>query len=157
MSTDRSAHGPVFWLGAVIGLAVMAYGGRGLLADADATRPAWYATWLVGADLLHDVVLAPVVLLVGAAVARVVPDRVRVPVRFGLFAGAVVVAIAWPALRGYGRATVPDNPSVQPLDYATALATALAVVAGIAALWAVSLVVRRGGGSGPQPRAGRRA
>jgi hypothetical protein len=49
---------------------------------------------------------------------------------------AVVVLVAWPALRGHGRATVPDNPTVQPLHYPTAVAWVLAAVwSGVAAWW----------------------
>ena len=41
------------------------------------------------------------------------------------------------AWRGYGRDAVPDNPSVQPLDYTTSTVTALAFVWAVAGVWVV--------------------
>ena len=60
----------------------------------------------------------------------------RAPVRAGLFASAVVILVGWAALRGYGRDHVPDNPTVDPLDYGSAVLTVLAVIWGAVAVWA---------------------
>src|SRR5690349_14802580 len=96
-----------FWIGLVVGLAVMTYGIRGLLVDAAATRPTKAAEWLVAADLLHDLVLIPIVLAVGWLTRRLVPEALRWPIRAALIGTALAVAIGWIPLRGYGRLT--DN------------------------------------------------
>lgn len=65
------------------------------------------------------------------------PPPWRAPIQAGLVATGVTLAIAWPGLRGYGRHIVPDNPSVQPLNYATATLTVLGVIWGVVAIWLV--------------------
>jgi hypothetical protein len=69
--------------------------------------------------------------------------RDRRPVRAGLFATFVVVLVGWAPLRGYGRDRVPDNPTVDPLDYATAIPTVLTVVWLFTLGW-IAVAVRRG-------------
>jgi hypothetical protein len=100
------------------------------------------AGWVVAADLLHDLVLAPLVCVLGLAIARFVAPPLRWPIRAGAIATAIVLLVAYPALRGFGRRTAPGNASVQPLDYTTAVLTVLAVVWGAALVWAcVNLAV----------------
>ena len=57
------------------------------------------------------------------------------PVRAGLFAFAVAILVGWAALRGYGRDQVPDNATVDPLNYGTALLTVVAIIWAGVALW----------------------
>jgi hypothetical protein len=132
---DRAASGPGFWIAAAVGITIMAFGVRGIVTHARGTHPSAFVAWIVGADLVHDLLLAPAALLVGALLARALPDRWWPPVRAGVLATALVLAVAWAPLRGYGRATVPDNETVQPLDYSTAVLTVLAVVWAGVALW----------------------
>src|SRR5947209_12205698 len=90
-------------VGAVSGIALAGFGVHTLLAHAGDTRPATVARWVIGLALLHDVVLAPAVLVIGAAVRRWAPPRVR-PVLAGLLVvTGLIVLEAWPAVRGYGR------------------------------------------------------
>ncbi len=139
-------HGPAFWIAFVVGSGIMAFGVRGMLTNAAAADPATVFGWIVGGDLLHDFFLVPLVLITGAVLVRIVPEPWRTPVRAGLISSALLVAIAWPALRGYGRVRVPDNHSVQPLDYGTAVFTVLAVVwLGVACCWCCVRFVRRSG------------
>ena len=140
--TDRDRPGIAFWVGLLIGGAVMAYGIRGVLMDSRATDPSVLVQWVVGADLVHDLIVAPLVVAVGWAVTRTVPLVVRVPIQLGLVATGVVLVVGWAPLRGYGRATVPDNPSVQPLDYSTAVLTVLAAVWIVVAVWIAIRLVR---------------
>ncbi len=143
MNASSEKPGRVFWFGVVVGGALMAFGARGLVLHASAVRPANFATWFVGGDLLHDAVIAPTACVLGAVVGRVVPDILRAPVRAGLFTSAIVVAVAWTPLHGYGRATVPDNATVDPLDYSTAVLTVVAVVWAIVAVWVAAGIARR--------------
>jgi hypothetical protein len=123
----------------------MAFGAVGLIGDAGLTGAADVARWLVGSDIAHDFVIAPVVGLVGAAITRLLPRWCRAPILAGLIASGVLLIVVFPALRGYGRDTVPDNPSVDPLDYTTATLTALAVVWALAAAWLAIRIARRRG------------
>jgi hypothetical protein len=124
-----------YWIALPFGAALMAFGAVGLIGDLGLSSAGNAAGWLAGADVANDFVLAPVACLVGAAVARVLPRWCRAPVQAALLTTGVLLIVVFPALRGYGRATVPDNPSVQPLDYATATLTALAVVWAAAGVW----------------------
>jgi hypothetical protein len=137
MSPPR--YGRAFWIALPIGAALMAFGAVGLIGDAGVGAGAEVGGWLVGADVAHDFVLAPLACLVGAAVARALPRWCRAPLQAALLTSGVLLIIVFPALRGFGRDQVPDNPSVQPLDYTTATLTALAVVWATAGVW---LVVR---------------
>ncbi len=72
----------------------------------------------------------------GSLLARFLPRCLRAPGPApALFASAVVLLVGWAALRGYGRDQVPDNPTVDPLHYGTAVLTVLAVVWGAAIVW----------------------
>ncbi|MGZ8752164.1 MAG: hypothetical protein ACXW1S_04210 [Acidimicrobiia bacterium] len=130
-------------MGAAVGIGIMAFGFRGLFENSRATQPLEFAKWFVGADLLHDLVIAPVAALVGVFVARLFPRPWRFPVQAGLFATAIVLAVGWAPLRGYGRATAVGNATVQPLDYSTAVATVVGVVWIIVAGWLAVIATRR--------------
>jgi hypothetical protein len=133
MSPPR--YGRAFWIAMPIGAALMAFGAVGLIGDMGVGAGVKVGGWLVGADVAHDFVLAPLACLVGAAVARALPRWCRAPVQAALLTSGVLLIVVFPALRGFGRDQVPDNPSVQPLDYTTGTLTALAVVWSAAAVW----------------------
>lgn len=139
---DSSRHGAGFWAAFVIGVGTMAWGVHLYLAvTPDLRRRLDWAKWIVGADLVHDLVVAPVVLVVGAVVAHLVPARWRAPIQAGLFATAVVLVLAWLPL--HGTAAAGGNPTVQPLDYATATLTVLGLVWGGVAAWLAVVALRR--------------
>lgn len=136
---NAPSYNRAYWVALPVGAAIMAFGAVGLIGALGLSSTGDVAGWLVGADIAHDFVLAPVACLVGAAIARVLPRWCRAPVQAALLATGVLLIVVLPALRGYGRDTVPDNPSVDPLDYTTSTLTALAVVWAAAGVW---LVVR---------------
>jgi hypothetical protein len=133
MSPPR--YGRAFWVALPIGAALMAFGAVGLIGDMGVGAGLKVGGWLVGADVAHDFVLAPLACLAGAVVARTLPCWCRAPVQAALITSGVLLIVVFPALRGFGRDQVPDNPSVQPLDYTTGTLTALAVVWAAAAVW----------------------
>jgi hypothetical protein len=137
MSPPR--YGRAFWIALPIGAALMTFGAVGLIGDMGVGAGVKVGGWLVGADVAHDFVLAPLACLVGAVVARALPRWCRAPVQAALITSGVLLIVVFPALRGFGRDQVPDNPSVQPLDYTTATVTALAIVWTAAGAW---LIVR---------------
>src|SRR5262245_52084768 len=91
-----------FWLALPVGAVFLAAGVHGIVHQHDLTRPTDLARWFAGAGVFHDAVLAPAVVVVGVLTARL-PAVVRVPMRVALAASALVVAFAWPLVRGWGR------------------------------------------------------
>ncbi|MFE8993627.1 hypothetical protein ACFYMI_38580 [Streptomyces collinus] len=90
--------------------------------------------WLGGAVVLHDVVIAPMVLLVGTALVR---SGVRGPVRAALLVAGALTTVALPVLLRPGRRA---NSSVLPLDYPRNWLVTVVVVASVTAVW---LAVRK--------------
>jgi hypothetical protein len=115
-----------WWIGAAAGTAVIAFGLVGALSHSGATDPTQLLTWTVGAAVVHDALLAPVVIAFGLVTARYVPVTVRVPVRVGLALSGLVTALAWPYLRGYGYRA--SNPSALPFQYGRNLVIVLAAI-----------------------------
>jgi len=87
--------------------------------------------WLGGAVVLHDGVIAPVVLLAGLVLVR---GHGRGPVRGGLLVAGALTLVALPVLLRPGK---PANSSVLPLDYSRNWLIALVVVATVTAIWPV--------------------
>ncbi|MGH9013369.1 MAG: TIGR04282 family arsenosugar biosynthesis glycosyltransferase [Acidimicrobiia bacterium] len=133
MIAPSPRHGRAFWLGLVLGGGVIAYGIAGTLAESDRTQPDKLARWVIGSLLVHDLMVAPLVCLVGLLVARTVPGLVRAPVQAGLMASAIVVAVATPGLASLSDR--PGNPTVHPIDYRTATLVVLGTVWAIAGAW----------------------
>ena len=140
-----------YWITLPTGVALMAFGIIGMVGDKGIATSVDIGAWLVGADVAHDFILAPLACLIGAVVARVLPRWCRAPVQAALLTTGVLLIVVFPALRGYGRDHVPDNPSVQPLDYTTATLTALAVVWAIASVWAILRLAISDRGRRPPP------
>ena len=123
-----------FCVSVLAGATMIAWGVRLLVhdvGDPDA-RNSW-VLWVVGADLVHDGIVVPVVLLVGWVIARCVPAPRRVPVQVGLLVSAPVLVVAWLPL--VGSAAPVGNPSIQPLDYRTAVPAVLVLVWVVVLAW----------------------
>ena len=88
----------------------------------------------MGSALLHDLLWLPIVAVVGAVLARAGRGgRLPGPVRWAVATSAVLVVIAWPFVRGYGRNR--GNPSLLPRNYAHGLVAYLVLtwlLAGLA-------------------------
>ncbi|MET9877005.1 hypothetical protein ABZZ36_20595 [Actinacidiphila glaucinigra] len=123
------------WLTGAAGLVLAGVGACRLLGVDDL---AGVLIWLGGAVVLHDVLIAPMVLLIGSVLVR---GGVRGPVRGALLVGGALTAVALPVLLRPGK---PANPSVLPLDYPRNWLVTLVAVAVVTAL---VLVVRRIGRS----------
>ncbi|MFJ7065922.1 hypothetical protein [Streptomyces sp. NPDC101115] len=104
--------------------------------------PAGVGVWLVGALVLHDGILAPLVVAVGLLlVGR--PERGLL--RAALVVAGSVVLVTLPLLVRPGE---PPNPSALPLPYARNLAIVLGAVAVVTG----ALYLRRRGRARPQRR-----
>jgi len=121
-----SRHGALFWVGVAIGWAAMVFGLRGLWDEQRPEQVVNWALYLVGLDLLHDALVAPALCAVGVGLARLLRPPLRVPVQVALIASGAVLLVAWAPLARTGD--VVGNPTIQPLDYPTAVATALGLV-----------------------------
>ena len=135
----RAAHGrrPGFWLSAAFGWVVIAVGVRGIFEKTIDTRPGQLARFVVGGALLHDLLVAPLVIVAGVALARVVRGQARPVVQGALIVTAVVALFAYPLVRAYGLAA--NNPTSLPHNYTANLAL---VLAGVWAVAGVLIVVR---------------
>lgn len=131
-----------YWIGAALGSGIIAFGLIGALSQSGATRPAQLVTWTIGAAVFHDALLAPLVVAFGLATARWVPVAVRVPVRIGLALSGLVIAMAWPYVRGYGYRA--SNPSALPFAYGRNLVILLSIIwMSVTAVTVVARLVRR--------------
>jgi len=110
--------------------------------------------WLAVAVLLHDAVLAPIV-VAASIVARRAGRRVGwgavAIVQVGVVAGLVVTLVALPAIRK--QALGVRNPTVLPQDYVVNLGLVWAAVA-VAVILALAVYVVRGCRAGRAGRTG---
>lgn len=136
-SARHEPLGPVFWIGLALGGAVMAYGLRGALTELGPGNPFRLAVWVVGLDLAHDLVVAPVVVVLGLLLAAVLPPVWRGPVRTAAALSGVIVLFSVPLLTGWGRRA--GNSSTLPLDYSRNVV----VIVGLVWLTAFAVVTVR--------------
>ncbi|MFJ5533768.1 hypothetical protein [Streptomyces sp. NPDC093261] len=120
------------------GLAGAVFMGTGVFLLSDTGDVTGVLVWLAGALLLHDAVIAPLVLLVGLLVVR---GGRRGPVRGALMAAGALTAVALPVLLRPGATA---NSSVLPLDYPRNWLLALAAVATVTALLTAARGLVRG-------------
>ena len=128
-------------LSGVAGVAMFAVAARYAAVRSIDVRPTLWVRWWVTAAVLHDAIVAPLAVAVGWAVVRFAPRIVKAPIQAGLILTAVVVAVSYPALRGYGR--ISSNPTYLPRHYGSGLLLALAVVWAACGAWALARAVRR--------------
>jgi len=129
--------GTLFWISAAAGWFVIGVGLRGVILHSIDTRPSNLARFAVGGALLHDLLIAPVVIALGLLLARAVPGRARATVQGALVVTAVLALFSYPLVRAYGLAT--HNPTSVPHNYTLNLIIVLSVVWAVAAI----LVARR--------------
>ena len=128
-----SSRGPLFWVSAAAGWAVIAWGVRGALHHHIDTRPAELGRFFVVGVVVHDLVFVPLVLAGGVVLGRTVRGRWRAPVQAALIISGCAALFAWPEVRDYAR--VLHNPSSLPHNYtANLLVVVVAVWIGTAAV-----------------------
>jgi hypothetical protein len=128
---SHSEYGRVFWALAGLGWALMAFGTWGILARARATAPPELAAWVVGAAVVHDLVVAPAVFTVGRTLARTTRRLPRTAIQVGLVLTGILVLYSIPVAGGFGL--LGDNPSLLPRQYETSLVALIVAVWGVTA------------------------
>lgn len=120
------------------GLALLAYGAVQLFLVVAWTDLVLLLVWMVAAVVVHDGLLSPLVLAVGAALRRL-PGRGRAYVQGALVTGALVTVVALPLIHLEGGQPVEKALLLQ--DYGRNLA----VLLGLVALVALALGAARAG------------
>jgi hypothetical protein len=126
-------------LGAV-GIGLATYGISQLLTQISRQTLVLLALWLIGALIIHDVLLSPAVVGVGAALRRYVPDRGRRYLQFALIMAAIVTVIAVPMI--YRAHTQPPAKALLLQDFGINLTVLLAAI-GCGTLIAYAIRVAR--------------
>ena len=132
---------------AVVGVTVGLYGAWLALTRLDVDQLVSAGTWLAGGVVLHDAVLAPLVVVAGALLVRVAPASVRTPVAVIAVVLGSVTLLAVPVLGGFGRR--PDNPTLLDRDYGPGWLVLAGVVVLAVAVGSVVRRRRRSHGVGP--------
>ncbi|MEU2078473.1 hypothetical protein [Streptomyces sp. NPDC013489] len=114
-----------------LGIALIGIGAWRVAAQAD---PVGVVVWLAGAVVLHDGLIAPLVLAVGLLL---VGRAERGVLRGALIVAGSLTLVALPLLV---RPGAPPNPSALPLPYGRNLVIVLGVVATVVA---AAILVRR--------------
>ena len=99
-----------------MGVLIGGYGAWLLLSRQDTDQLVNAAIWLAAGVVLHDFVLAPLVLLIVYVGARVLPARWRGPAIVGLVVLGTATVFAIPVLGRFGAR--PDNPTLLDRNYA---------------------------------------
>lgn len=115
------------------GIGTVAYGIVGLFGSAHRIALTSAGEWFIGSALVHDAVIAPVVIVTGVILARLLPGGMRPYVQSGLVISGGLLLVATPFLTGRGYQ--PGNPSALALDYGRGTAIAIGCV------WAGVIVV----------------
>ena len=113
---------------AVVGVGVGTYGIFQLLTQLPWQTLVLLALWLIGALIIHDGLLSPAVIGVGAALRRYVPDRGRRYLQFGLIMAAMVTVIAVPMI--YRAHTQPQAKALLLQDFGINLTVLLGAIGG---------------------------
>ena len=127
------------WAFASPGVVLLGFGLFRLVTEIPFRNLAVLVLWLLAAVLIHDGVLAPLVLAVGRALA-VLPARLRRYVQAALIAAVPVTVIAIPLI--YLRGSQPASKSLLRQNYGAHLGLLISMIAG-ASLVAYGLRVVR--------------
>jgi hypothetical protein len=113
------------WVIGVLGVGLIGWGAVELL-PALVDSPLSLGGWLVGGPVVHDALLAPLVGVGGAVIARVLPKPWRTPVGAGLVVSGVLVVLSVPYL--WRAFSGPVTPGLHDRPYLAGLLIALSVV-----------------------------
>lgn len=138
---------------AAAGLFLLLYGAFRLVTQVPHAELIVLAFWLVGALVIQDGILSPLVVSVSWVLARAVPPRARRYLQFALIAGGLVTVVALPMI--HRQKVGPAQKALLRQNFAANLTIILAVIAVVTlAAYAVRVArdrVPAGSPSGPDP------
>jgi len=123
------------------GTVVSAYGAFLLLSRQQLEDAVEVAIWFAVGVVLHDFVLAPLMLVVGVVMMRMLPAAARAPAVVGLVVLGSITLLAVPVLGGFG--VQADNPTLFDRPYLAGWAVLAGLV--LAGVLAASLARRSPG------------
>ncbi len=135
------------WFLGLVGVGAGLYGAWLLLSRQSGDQLVSAGVWLVGGVVLHDLVLAPLVLVAVAAAGRLAPRPVRAPAAVLLVVIGSVTLLAAPVLGALGRRA--DNASLLDRDYWSGWLVLVGVLVVLVAVGSVVQRRRRGDGADP--------
>jgi len=127
----------------VFGIALIGLGGYVLTETVSPTRYGGLLVWLLGSVIVHDAIIAPLVVVAALAVRRTgrrIPGVVVALVQSAVVVGVVMTMIVLPEI--VAQAKGPKNDTVLPFDYAGRLSVMWLVIVVLTALAAVAYLVR---------------
>ena len=107
------------------GVLLALFGVARLLSETAGGHLLVLGAWLVGALVLHDAVLSPMIIAIGAVLRRL-PPRARGSVQGALVAGGIVTIVAIPLISRAG--TQPEAKAILDQDYRANLTVLLALI-----------------------------
>lgn len=117
---------------AVAGILLGLYGAVSLLTNVDIGTLLLLALWLIGAVVIHDGIVSPLVIGVGWLIHRVVPARARRYLQGGLIAAGLVTVVAIPMISQQGAQ--PANKALLQQNFGVNLTVLVALVAAVSLL-----------------------
>jgi hypothetical protein len=126
MKVDVMLVGRVVAIGS--GVVLATYGAVRLLTDVPGASLLRLAVWLAGAVVLSDLVISPLVVAVGVALSRWLPDRGRRYLQAFLIMAAMITVVAAPLI--YRQGSAPPEKALLNQDFGLNLA----ILLGLAAL-----------------------
>ena len=113
----------------VTGIVLVLIGISRLLRYVPPGHLAWLGVWLIAALIIHEGVLSPVVVAIGAGLRRLVPDRARRYLQAALIMAAAVSVIAVPLIIRQGSQPVSKAMLLQ--NYGANLALLLGLIGAV--------------------------
>jgi hypothetical protein len=136
-----------------VGVAALGYGGWLIARWPTHTKPISLAIWLAGGLILHDGILVPATLIVGAVLTLAVRPRARRYMQGFLIVAAVVTVVTVPLV--IRERVAQPGQALLTQDYRSHLIWVLAAVGGLCLLAYLVRVVRdRRAGARAHPGSG---
>jgi len=111
----------------ISGVLLLVYGAGRLLTEIPTHDLVLLAAWMIGAVLIHDGIVSPVVVTVGWLLRRFVPDRGRGHLQAALIMGGLVTIIAVPMI--HLRDSQPAVKAILRQNFAGNLTLLLGIIA----------------------------
>jgi hypothetical protein len=123
------------------GIGLAGYGVLRIAQHPDASHPAGLARWLIGALILHDGLVAPIVIGLGWLLARLIPRRALGFVQAALVTAALISSVGVVLIWRRGKTSAPSLALLRQ-NYAANLLGLLAGVALLTALCYLGALLR---------------